>query len=68
LTNGAKVTDTSTIWRKWIDDEEKERIAGLEFLDELEELEMLLRHYCVAWGWRNGESDVFLKAWAGVQE
>jgi [phosphatase 2A protein]-leucine-carboxy methyltransferase len=37
-------------------------------LDELEELELLLRHYCFAWGWRDGESDVFSKAWADVQE
>jgi [phosphatase 2A protein]-leucine-carboxy methyltransferase len=66
--DGAKVADTSTIWRKWINEEEKERIAGLEFLDELEELEMLLRHYCVAWGWRDGASDVFSKAWADVSE
>ena len=68
LTGGAKVADTNTIWRRWINDEEKERIAGLEFLDELEELEMLLRHYCVAWGWRDGENDVFSKAWAHVEE
>jgi [phosphatase 2A protein]-leucine-carboxy methyltransferase len=68
LKDGAKVADTYTIWRKWINEEEKERIAGLEFLDELEELEMLLRHYCVAWGWRDGDSDVFSKAWADVEE
>jgi [phosphatase 2A protein]-leucine-carboxy methyltransferase len=68
LTSGAKVADTNTIWRRWINEEEKERIAGLEFLDELEELEMLLRHYCVAWGWRDGESDIFSKAWADVKE
>jgi [phosphatase 2A protein]-leucine-carboxy methyltransferase len=60
----AKSEDTSYIWRRWISEEEKERVAGLEFLDELEELELLLRHYCIAWGWRDGESDVFSKAWA----
>ena len=63
----ARAEDTSYIWRKWIGEEEKERVASLEFLDELEELELLLRHYCVAWGWRNGESDVFSKAWADVE-
>tara|TARA_R110002003_G_scaffold433_15_gene19819 strand:+ start:8193 stop:8996 length:804 start_codon:yes stop_codon:yes gene_type:complete len=62
----AEAEDTSYIWRKWISDEEKERVAGLEFLDELEELELLLRHYCIAWAWRNGESDVFSKAFADV--
>jgi [phosphatase 2A protein]-leucine-carboxy methyltransferase len=66
--DGAKVADTNTIWRGWIDEDEKERISRLEFLDELEELEMLLRHYCVAWGWRDGEGDVFSKAWVDVKE
>lgn len=62
----AKAEDTSYIWRHWISEEEKERVAGLEFLDELEELELLLRHYCIAWAWRNGSSDVFSRAWAGL--
>lgn len=68
LKAGAKAVDTHTIWRKWIRDEEKERIAGLEFLDELEELEMLLQHYCIAWGWRDGQDDVFSKAWEDIKE
>jgi [phosphatase 2A protein]-leucine-carboxy methyltransferase len=62
----AKAEDTSYIWRHWVSAEEKERVGRLEFLDELEELELLLRHYCIAWGWRNGQSDVFAKAWADV--
>ncbi|KAF2822740.1 LCM-domain-containing protein [Ophiobolus disseminans] len=61
---GAEAEDTSYVWRRWVSDEEKARVAGLEFLDELEELELLLRHYCVAWGWRDGESDVFSAAQA----
>ncbi|KAH7390664.1 S-adenosyl-L-methionine-dependent methyltransferase [Pyrenochaeta sp. MPI-SDFR-AT-0127] len=65
---GAKAADTYSIWRNWIDAEEKERVAGLEFLDELEELDLLLRHYCVAWGWRDGESNVFSRAWENVPE
>ncbi|KAI8938826.1 hypothetical protein NX059_004688 [Plenodomus lindquistii] len=65
---GAKATDTSFIWRNWVNEEEKERVGGLEFLDELEELELLLRHYCVAWGWRDGDSNVFAKAWEEVRE
>jgi [phosphatase 2A protein]-leucine-carboxy methyltransferase len=65
---GAKAEDTSYIWRRWIHKDEKERVGKLEFLDELEELELLLRHYCIAWGWRNGESDVFAKAWADVAD
>jgi [phosphatase 2A protein]-leucine-carboxy methyltransferase len=64
----AKAADTLQIWRSWVDPEEKERIARIEFLDEVEELELLLRHYCVAWAWRDGESDMFSKAWADVGE
>lgn len=65
---GARAADTSFIWRRWVSEEEKERVAGLEMLDEIEELDMLLKHYCVAWGWRDGDSDVFSKAWADVVE
>ncbi|KAL6710584.1 carboxy methyl transferase for protein phosphatase 2A [Coniothyrium glycines] len=65
---GAKVADTSHIWRHWVPENEKERVAGLEFLDELEELELLLRHYCIAWGWRDGKGDVFSRAWKDVTE
>lgn len=66
--NGAKAADTDFIWKHWISDDEKERVAALEMLDELEELELLLRHYCFAWGWRDGGSHVFSQAWADVQE
>ena len=66
--HGAKAADTDFIWKHWISEDEKERVASLEMLDELEELELLLKHYCFAWGWRNGDSDVFSKAWANVQE
>lgn len=27
-----------------------DRISKLEFLDEIEELRLVLNHYCVAWG------------------
>jgi [phosphatase 2A protein]-leucine-carboxy methyltransferase len=64
----AKAVDTSHIWREWVTREEKERVASLEFLDELEELELLLKHYCIAWGWRDGDGDVFSKAWVDVGE
>jgi [phosphatase 2A protein]-leucine-carboxy methyltransferase len=67
--NGAKAADTQHIWRKWVSDEEKERVAGLELLDEMEELDLLLKHYCVAWGWRNdGVQGHFSKAWADIKE
>ncbi len=68
FTHGAKAADTDFIWKQWVSENEKERVASLEMLDELEELELLLKHYCFAWGWRDGESDVFSKAWGDVQE
>ena len=43
------------IWEKGVDEKEKERIAGLEMVDEVEEWELLAGHYCVVWGWKNGE-------------
>ncbi|CAO2654256.1 Nn.00g109890.m01.CDS01 [Neocucurbitaria sp. VM-36] len=68
LRKGAMAADTNLIWKQWVSEEEKERVAGLEFLDEFEELELLLKHYCVAWGWRDGAGDVFSEAWADVVE
>ncbi|KAJ4346542.1 carboxy methyl transferase for protein phosphatase 2A [Didymosphaeria variabile] len=71
--DGARAADTEFIWREWVSEKEKERVAGLEMLDEMEELHLLLRHYCVCWGWRDGHSDagddeVFSKAWSEVRE
>ena len=49
----ARVADTSFIWQKWIAQEEKDRVDKLEWLDEVEEFELLARHYCVSWAWRH---------------
>lgn len=56
------------IWGRWVEEAEKERVAGLEMLDELEEWVLLARHYCIAWGWRDGAGldGVFGGAWDGV--
>jgi [phosphatase 2A protein]-leucine-carboxy methyltransferase len=40
------------IWEEWISPEEKERVDSLEGLDEVEEWQMLARHYAVVWAWR----------------
>jgi [phosphatase 2A protein]-leucine-carboxy methyltransferase len=40
-----------------VSEAEKERVAGLEMLDEVEEWQLLARHYCVAWGWRSGAGE-----------
>lgn len=45
-------TDVNTLWEKGVDQAEKERVAGLEMVDEVEEWELLAGHYCVYWGWR----------------
>lgn len=40
------------IWDQWVSSAEKERVDSLEGLDEVEEWQMLARHYAVVWGWR----------------
>lgn len=57
LDTGQGAGDVDFIWEKWVSSEEKERVAGLEMLDEVEEWRLLAKHYCVAWGWREGEED-----------
>lgn len=47
--------DIEFIWRNWVEASERERVEGLEWMDEVEEWELLARHYCVAWGWREGQ-------------
>jgi [phosphatase 2A protein]-leucine-carboxy methyltransferase len=54
--SGQAAAGVDFIWEKWIGDTEKERVAELEMLDELEEWNLLAAHYCVAWGWREPTS------------
>lgn len=51
---GQGAADVDLIWEHWVSDAEKERVARLEMLDEMEEWKLLAQHYCVAWGWREG--------------
>ncbi|KAG8876648.1 carboxy methyl transferase for protein phosphatase 2A [Tulasnella sp. 331] len=44
-----------------ISSSERERISHLEWLDELEEMELVLRHYIISWGWR--EQTPYLIRW-----
>lgn len=48
----SKALTVEDIWKKWIKAEEKERVDGLEGLDEVEEWELLAAHYVVSWGFR----------------
>ncbi|PYH48333.1 protein C-terminal leucine carboxyl O-methyltransferase ppm1 [Aspergillus saccharolyticus JOP 1030-1] len=52
--DGQAAADVDFLWERWVGETEKERVAGLEMLDEMEEWRLLARHYCVAWGWRAG--------------
>ncbi|RAL17075.1 protein C-terminal leucine carboxyl O-methyltransferase ppm1 [Aspergillus homomorphus CBS 101889] len=66
---GQEAADVDFLWERWVPEAEKERVAGLEMLDEMEEWRLLARHYCVAWGWREGEDTrgkVF-EGWRGLE-
>lgn len=52
FSGGAQAADVDFIWRKWLARTERERVEGLEWMDEVEEFTLFARHYCVAWGWR----------------
>ena len=64
-TGGASVKD---LWDRAVGEEEKERVAGLEMVDEVEEWELLAGHYCVAWGWREGPEDDVWEGWKSMAE
>lgn len=55
LNTGQAAADIDFIWQRWVNEDEKERVAGLEMLDEMEEWRLLAGHYCIAWGWRGNE-------------
>lgn len=49
--------DLYNIYNTWISADEKVRLSRLEFLDELEELFLLLKHYCFIIGcWSSSDS------------
>lgn len=64
-TGGASVKD---LWDKGVEEKEKERVAGLEMVDEVEEWELLAGHYCVAWGWKGGPEDDEWEGWKSMAE
>ncbi|KAG8528236.1 uncharacterized protein KY384_007153 [Bacidia gigantensis] len=55
--------DINELWKKGVDEVEKELVARLEMVDEVEEWELLAAHYCVAWGWRYGEQESTFGLW-----
>ncbi len=58
--NGA---DILWLWNNWVPPYEKERIADLELVDEVEEWELLAKHYTVTWGWRELGSQGHFTEW-----
>jgi [phosphatase 2A protein]-leucine-carboxy methyltransferase len=59
--------DIDFIWEHWVNEEEKERVASLEMLDEMEEWRLLARHYCISWGWRSGNNAAAFSGWTSLQ-
>ena len=59
---GAGDANISELWKKGVEEKEKERVAGLEMVDEVEEWELLAGHYCVVWAWR-GEGEGLWEEW-----
>jgi [phosphatase 2A protein]-leucine-carboxy methyltransferase len=55
--------DVLWLWNNWVSRAEKARIATLEMVDELEEWELLAKHYIVTWGWRELGSKGHFMEW-----
>lgn len=69
---GVGAIDLDYMWSSWVSDKEKDRVTELEWMDEVEEWVLLMKHYCVAWGWRDGsekggDSGRVFEEWKGVQ-
>jgi [phosphatase 2A protein]-leucine-carboxy methyltransferase len=63
-----RAADTEFLWRTWVGEGEKARVAECEMLDEVEEWVLLAKHYCVAWGFREPPgAGVFEEAWADLE-
>ncbi|KXL48526.1 hypothetical protein M433DRAFT_495095, partial [Acidomyces richmondensis BFW] len=63
--DGQGAMDVSQLYQHagWITEKERERVEKLEWLDEIEEWNLLAGHYCIAWGWRG---EIFGQAWHGL--
>ncbi|KAJ5500784.1 Leucine carboxyl methyltransferase eukaryotic [Penicillium expansum] len=65
--DGQAAADIEFIWKRWVNEDEKERVAGLEMLDEMEEWQLLARHYCIAWGWRDRDDVPAFAGWKDLE-
>ena len=66
LFSNAAAADVGFLWDKWVSADEKERVAVLEMVDEIEEWRLLAQHYCVVWGWR-GDHDSVWERWKELE-
>lgn len=58
-----EAADIEWLWRKWIRRSEKERLDRIETLDEVEEWELLAKHYLIAWAFRDPSSIGAFSEW-----
>lgn len=65
--SGQAAADIDFIWERWVGEEEKERVASVEMLDEMEEWQLLARHYCIAWGRRDGDDTSVFGGWKSLE-
>ncbi|KAG0158648.1 Leucine carboxyl methyltransferase 1 [Penicillium digitatum] len=65
--DGQAAADIEFIWQRWVNDDEKERVSALEMLDEMEEWQLLARHYCIAWGWRDCDDVPAFAGWKDLE-
>lgn len=65
--SGQGAVDLAYLQDKWIDEVDKDRISRLEMLDEIEELDMLMKHYCIAWAWHDGPNTSIWTRWRKIQ-
>jgi len=56
--SAARALTLKDIRRSYIEPDELERISSLEFLDETEELDLVLSHYAISWGLYLGMSEL----------
>jgi [phosphatase 2A protein]-leucine-carboxy methyltransferase len=64
FTESQQAADINYIWKHWLDQTEKDRVARCEMLDEVEEWIMLAQHYCIVWGYREStENRIFSESW-----
>ena len=53
-----KYMTIDNVWDSWVDSDEKERVDGLEGLDEVEEWKLLAGHYIVSWAYKGNGFDI----------